>query len=155
MKFSGHIMPLKVTSTSYFFFLIPYLKPFQNSPNFLGRLKTCTSQRGTVIWWKLQFLWKPKNMNVEGGWKLKLTFCFTETTHESLDKRSLYNKRSWTYLSVPFESLFLWIFKILQWSEILTLCLDRRWTTMCRILWFCAVSQLCRIRNFLLNNAES
>jgi hypothetical protein len=32
-----------------------------------------------------------KNVNVEGGWKLKFVFCFMETTHEPLhlDKRSL------------------------------------------------------------------
>jgi hypothetical protein len=39
------------------------------------------------------FCENPKNMNVEGGWKLKFIFCFNDKTHKQLhlqlDKWSL------------------------------------------------------------------
>jgi hypothetical protein len=42
-----------------------------------------------------------------GGFNLKLTFCFMETTHELLPlHKVLYNERSWTNRFVLLESLF-------------------------------------------------
>jgi hypothetical protein len=59
---------------------------------------------------KTTFL-KSKHKNVEGGWKLKFIFCFMETTHKPLHiflVKVWYNKISWTYRQVLFESLFVW-----------------------------------------------
>jgi hypothetical protein len=60
-----------------------------------GGCKTCTSQHETMTFCADRsskneqlsgrpFLWKTKNTNVEGGWKLKPVFCFMETIYEPL-----------------------------------------------------------------------
>jgi hypothetical protein len=51
---------------------------------------------------------KTKNMNMVGGWNLKFTFSFSETTHGPLhlDNNGWYNGRWWTYLQPLFKSLF-------------------------------------------------
>jgi hypothetical protein len=56
----------------------------------------------------LPLLWKAKNMNMAGSWKLKFTFYFMERTHEPLllqsDKLSYVQ---WKIMHIP--TSFIWL----------------------------------------------
>jgi hypothetical protein len=55
-----------------------------------------------------QFLRKPKNTNMKGGWKLKFVelFFHGDNLWTVARRQVWYRKRSWTYLQVLFEPLF-------------------------------------------------
>jgi hypothetical protein len=95
MKFSGKVMPLKVTLTSYFFNPIASIIPkwwtfrlliwMQNVYQSLWDLKILYSDMFGEQLLIRPFLWKTRNMNVECSWMLKFIFCFMETTRVPLD----------------------------------------------------------------------
>jgi hypothetical protein len=59
-------------------------------------------------------LWESKNVNMAGGWKLKLTFYFMERTHEPLhlDKLSFV---CWKTMDIP--TRFIWIISFFDGSS--------------------------------------
>jgi hypothetical protein len=55
-----------------------------------------------------QFLWKSKDTNVEGGWKLKSIFCRMDVTRERLKLDKLTVKITKMHKKFYFNYCFVW-----------------------------------------------
>jgi hypothetical protein len=100
-------------------------------------------------------LWKITNMDMAGSCLLKIAFCFMETIHEPLQLQITFCSVKRT-MNIHIHTSFIRIIiltkiLIMVMAKTLRLYCEKRWNTLCRILWFCAMAYLCKLFNLLIH----